>query len=98
MSHTMTPVSREDIAKRDIGSTEISKSVSRIFVTFFMATILSVPTIQVVHNLIAKAQGQSKTVFPAVSLAINIVRSPFQGDVSLSEFVPQRAHLRATSM
>ncbi len=57
-------LTREDVAKIEIGSTTISKAQSWTLLVAFMVTIFLVPVVQVVRELGRSASGERATMLP----------------------------------
>lgn len=65
MERSEPPLSREEIAKREIGRTEISPRLAWVMVAVFLATILAVPTIQTIGGFQGGRGSASDPSWPA---------------------------------
>jgi alginate O-acetyltransferase complex protein AlgJ len=57
-------LSREEIAKREIGRTDISPPLAKAMVAVFLATILAVPTIQSIHEILGAGRSARNSRLP----------------------------------
>ena len=57
----MPALSREEIAKREIGQTNIQPAVAWFLVMAFLGTLIAVPAIQLVHELRTSNRSASRS-------------------------------------
>ena len=57
-------LSREEIAKREIGRTDISPTLARAMVAVFLVTIVAVPTIQSIQEILGGGSSASGSRWP----------------------------------
>ena len=60
----MTELSREEIAKLEIGQTEIRPALAWLMVVAFLGTLVAVPTIEIAHERQADRAGKSESPWP----------------------------------
>lgn len=64
--------SREQIAQREVGHTDISPRLSRTLTAVFLATISIVPTLQAVHDLRQNRSGERSSMVPQAVEALQL--------------------------
>ncbi|MFO7870223.1 MAG: hypothetical protein R6V03_02185 [Kiritimatiellia bacterium] len=74
MKQNKTKLTREDIAKLEIGHTEISRPASAVLVALFLLAVFSVPVGQVVYELRTGSPVQALAVFREVPGALKVFR------------------------
>lgn len=60
-------LSREDVAKVEVGHTDIPRGAARVLVAMFLLTVAAVPVTQVIHETRAHLAGERDTPWPQVT-------------------------------
>jgi alginate O-acetyltransferase complex protein AlgJ len=81
MEPTERPPSREEIAKREIGHTDMSPTLAKAMVAVFLVTIIAIPTIQSAEELLGRGSSTGASRWPSwcgITSAFDGVRESYR--------------------